>query len=395
MGRKRFQLRGRKARYLVVAGALLLLIGILAAVKAAQIGTLIEMGEQMEAAGPPPEAVAEAQVQTQTWERTIEAVGTVASVRSVEIRNEVPGVVEAIHFDSGQRVEKDAPLVALDAARERSQIAAARARLENARSTYSRSRRLVEQGAFARAQLEEAQAAYEIARGELAALEASLAQKIVRAPFAGRLGIRAISVGQFLEPGTRIATLDAVGEAFVDFSLPQERVAEARPGMAVRVHLRGGGKAPRAGEVVAVDPAVDPVTRALRLRAHVPDPDERLLPGMFVDVEAVLPEPIEVVAVPRTAIVYAPYGNSVFLIEEKAADAPGMRETPDGRKVWIARQQFVRTGAERGDFVQILEGLRPGQRVVSAGAFKLRNLSPIVVGTSQPEPSLAPRLENH
>lgn len=392
MASKRSTRRSKLRRYLAVLAALLVVVGILAAIKWAQIASLISMGEEMEAMGPQPEVVGAATAVAQQWQRSLEAVGTVASVQSVEIRNEVAGVVEELLFDSGDRVQADQALVRLDADRERSQLEAARARLQNARSNYQRSRRLLEQGAFARAQFEEAQAAFEVARGELEALEAGLDQKIVRAPFEGRLGIREISPGQFLEPGTRIAVLDAVGEVFVDFSLPQEEAAFLHEGMEVRIGVRGGREF--TGQVVAVNPTVDPVTRNLRARAHVEDPEQVLLPGMFVDVQAILPQPIEVVAVPRTAVAFAPYGNSVFLIEPKAEDAPGMRRTPDGSEVMIARQQFVRVGVSRGDWVQILEGLQPGARVVSAGVFKLRNLSPIVIGEGQPTPELDPQLEN-
>jgi len=393
VGRKRFKLRGKTGRYLAVAAGLLLVVGALAAIKFAQIDSLMEYGAQAEAMGPQPEAVSTMQAVEQTWERTLRAVGTIASVESVQIRAEVPGVVEEILFDSGRKVEAGAPLVRLDADVESSQLAAARARLESTRSDFQRSRRLLEQGAFARAQFEDAKAAYEVARGELQALEAQLGKKVIRAPFAGRLGIRTISIGQLLEAGAPIAVLDAVGEAFVDFTLPQEEVGQVGVGNPVRVRLRGN-EGERTGTIVAIAPTVDPITRSLELRAHLTDPGEELRPGMFVDVEVVMPEKRTVVAISQTALVHAPYGDSVFVVEPKPPDAPGMRQTPDGREVKIARQQFVRVGASRGDFVEVVQGLEVGQEVVTAGAFKLRNLSPVVIGEDQPAPSLNPRPEN-
>ena len=389
----RFKLRGKVGRYLLVALGVLVLVGALVAIKFAQISSLMAFGEEAEAMGPPPESVSTAVSKEQPWERTLQAVGTIASVESVTIRNEVPGVVEEIHFDSGDKVEADAPLLRLDAKIESSQLAAARARLSAARSDFQRSRQLLERGAFARAQFEEAQAAYEVARGELQALEAQVGQKIVRAPFAGRLGIRTISLGQFLEPGTPITVLDAVGEAFVDFALPQQDLRQVAVGNPIRVTMREGGET-REGRVAAISPTVNPITRSLELRAHLADPSEQLRPGMFVDVEVVLPAQRSVVAIPQTAVVHAPYGDSVFVVEEKEPGSPGMSQTPDGREVKIARQQFVRLGASRGDFVEVVEGLAGGQEVVTAGAFKLRNLAPVVISEEQPAPKLNPRPEN-
>lgn len=385
--------RRRLGRYLLVALGLLLVVGLLAGIKSAQIATLIGFGKKAEAAGPPPESVASGVAQQMSWESTINAVGTVASVRSVEIRNELPGVVARILFDSGQMAKKDQLLVELDASQERSQLHAAKARQKNASQTLRRSTQLVEEGAFARAQLDNDTANFQIAQGDVAALEALVEKKLIRAPFAGRLGIRQITKGQYLETGTRITVLDALGESFVDFPLPQEDLANVRDGMAVRINLREGGTMD--GTISALAPTVDPGTRNAALRAHVPDPENKLRPGMFVDVSVVRPERLDVVAVPATAIVHASYGDSVFVLEEKKPGSPGMSQTPDGKKVRIARQQFVRVGGTRGDFVQIQQGLQTGQEIVVAGAFKLRNGSPVVVDNSVvPEAQLAPRPEN-
>jgi membrane fusion protein (multidrug efflux system) len=180
-----------------------------------------------------------------------------------------------------------------------------------------RARTLLEKQAAAPAQLQEAEAAYRVAGGQVSALEAQLAQKIVSAPFAGRLGIRAVTLGQYLQVGTGITELDAIGEVFVDFTLPQEELTVVSVGMPVRVALREGRAGTIDGRIVAIDPTVDAATRSLGLRAQIVDPDERLRPGMFVDVAVVLPQQQEVVAVPATAIVHAAYGDSVFVLEEK------------------------------------------------------------------------------
>lgn len=395
MGRRRFRPGTKAFRYGLAALGLLLVIGALAGLKFLQISRLIGFGKQAEAAGPPPEAVSSAVAQRQAWERTISAVGTVASVENVVIRNEVAGVVKRIAFESGDMVEEGALLVELDTEIERAQLAAAKARRELARTNMQRARTLLEKQAAAPAQLQDAEAAYRVAGGQVSALEAQLAQKIVSAPFAGRLGIRAVTLGQYLQVGTGITELDAIGEVFVDFTLPQEELAVVSVGMPVRVALREGRAGTSDGRIVAIDPTVDAATRSLGLRAQIVDPEERLRPGMFVDVAVVLPQQQEVVAVPATAIVHAAYGDSVFVLEEKKPGTPGMNETPDGRPVQIARQQFVRVGQARGDFVQIEKGLQEGQPVVTAGGFKLRNLAPVVVDNSKVlQPSLNPHPEN-
>lgn len=386
---------GKVGRFAAVAAGLLLVIGALFAVKFAQISRLIAFGEQAEAAGPPPEAVASAIATAQRWEVTIPAVGTIASYRSVEIRSEVSGIVRRIHFDSGDLVKKGDELIELDASTERSELASARARRDLARANAARARQLVQQNALARADLDSAEAELRATAGQVAAIEAQIAKKVMRAPFAGRLGIRAVNLGQFVDPGTVVTVLDALGEAFVDFPVPQEELPRIEVGMPVLVALEEGEQSPLDGTIVAVAPTVDEVTRNAELRAHVPDEEERLRAGMFASVSVVLPLTRDVVAVPATAIVHASYGDSVFVIEDRKPDAPGMARTPDGRPVRIARQQFVRIGPARGDFVAIEAGLEPGVEVVVAGAFKLRNGAPVVIDNSkQPRPSLDPRPEN-
>jgi membrane fusion protein (multidrug efflux system) len=379
----------------VVALGCLLLIGGLAGTKFLQISRLIAFGKQMEAAGPPPESVSAAVAEIQTWETTLNAVGTVARARSVEIRNEVPGVVQRIAFNSGTSVDAGALLVELDASVERSQLVAARARRIHARATLQRSVTLLRGGAISQAELDVAEAAAKVAEGEVASLNARIDQKVITAPFAGRLGIREVHLGQFLPPGSKITVLDSLGEVFVDFALPQEERARVDLGMPVRVSFRASPKSQLTAELVAVEPTVDARTRNLELRARLVDEEGRLHPGMFVDVEVVMPQRQDVVTVPATAIVHASYGNSVFVVEDKKPGSPGMDRTPDGKVVRIAHQTFVRVGAARGDFVQIVQGLKPGAEVVTAGAFKLRNLSPVVVEKAPaPKPELNPRPEN-
>ena len=386
--------QGRWKRYLLVAAGLLVVVAILVGIKGAQIGSLMAMGKQMQAGGPPPEAVGSAVAKSENWETTVAAVGSISSLRNVSVSNEVPGTVSKIRFESGQIAREGQVLVELDAGVERAQLASADARRELAGRTAQRSKILADGNVISRSQLDEVDAQLKTATTDTAALRAQVDRKVIRAPFRGRLGIRAVNVGQYLTPGTTVTTLDAMGGTFADFTLPQEELATVKVGMPVRVTIEGV-KTPLQGTISAVDPTIDPTTRNVKLRAAIPDLAENTRPGMFVNVQVITPEQRAVVAVPATAIVHASFGDSLFVIEDKKPGSPGMDKTPDGKPVKIARQQFVRVGAARGDFVAITKGVTGGQLVVSAGAFKLRNNSPVVVdNTVQTKPQLAPKPEN-
>jgi membrane fusion protein (multidrug efflux system) len=386
--------RGRLKTYLLVAAGLLVVVGLLVGIKGAQIGKLMAMGKQMQASGPPPEAVGSAVARAETWETTVSAVGSISGLRSVTVSNEIPGTVSKIRFESGQIAREGQVLVELDSGVERAQMASADARRDLAERNVERSKKLAVGGAISPSQLDEAEAQVKSATTDASALRAQVERKVVRAPFRGRLGIRAVNVGQYLTPGTMVTTLDSMGGTFVDFSLPQEQLATVKVGLSVRVTMEGT-KEQQMGTITAIEPTIDPTTRNVRIRAAIPEPANKPRPGMFVNVDVVQPTEQAVVAVPATAIVHASYGDSVFVIEDKKAGSPGADKTPDGRAVKTARQQFVRTGAARGDFVAITKGVTAGQPVVSAGAFKLRNNSPVLVDNSvQAQPQLAPNPPN-
>lgn len=387
--------RGRHRRtYLVIALGLVVIVGALALVKYAQIATLIGFGKKAKQMGPPPESVSTMRSAQTRWESTLSAVGTVASVDSVAVSTDMPGIVKKILFESGQKAKAGQVLVELDVATEQAQLEAAKARQELAKINYGRTEELVNKGALARQELDTITSQLNTANADVAAIEAQIDRKTVRAPFAGQLGIRNVTVGQFLSAGTPVTTIDAGESAYVDFTLPQAQMGHVRVGMPVRVELQGvEGLDP--GKIIAIDPTVEGATRNMKLRAQLPDPESRLSPGMFGEVTIVLPEQPQVVVVPATAIVHAPYGDSVFVVEPKAPGSPGMDVTPAGKPVKIVRQRFVRLGSQRGDFVAITEGLEPGLEVVTAGAFKLRNGAPVVVdNTVQAQPSMTPKVEN-
>jgi membrane fusion protein, multidrug efflux system len=384
-------------RFLIAAGICLLVVGVLAGTKFAQISALIRSGHAAQAAGPPPEAVGTDVAKGGVWESVFEAVGSVAAARGVTVSNDSPGVVRAIRFESGAKVRAGQVLVELDAAVERAQLASLKARLGLAATTAGRTRHLAEKGAFTKVQLDTDEAQLKTVTADVAALEAQIERKIVRAPFAGKLGIRSINLGQYLNPGTPITSLESTEAVVVDFTIPQQELARVPVGAATRIVLPGT-QPPQTleGKIVAAEPNADPATRAVKLRASVKDEKDQLRPGMFVNVSVLLPEQVKVVFVPATAVLSAPYGDSVYLIETRKDDKGGAVSGPDGKPARVARQQFVRVGQARGDFVAIVAGVTAGQEVVTQGAFKLRNGAPVVVNNRvKLSPSQTPRPENH
>jgi membrane fusion protein (multidrug efflux system) len=374
-------------RYLIVIVGLVVLIGGLVAIKGAQIGMLIGMGEAAKKAGPPPEVVGTTVAQKQTWENTLTAVATVVTAKGVALSNDAPGIVSRIHFESGDLVKQGEILVELDTSVERAQLASLKARRDLADISQKRSRALAASGAAAQSQVDADESAFKSLSADAGALSAQIARKVIRAPFTGKLGIRTVNLGQYLPPGTTVTTLEAEKSIFVDFALPQEDLPKLRSGMTVRALLAGSATPLAEGVISAIDPAVDPLSRTIKVRASLPGVDEKLRPGMFLRVAVVLPGNNEVVAVPQTAIVHASYGDSVFVGEDK----PG----PDGKARKVAQQQFVKLGTTRGDFVSVVDGLKADQEVVTAGAFKLRNGIPLKVNNQgAPVPSLEPHPEN-
>jgi membrane fusion protein (multidrug efflux system) len=388
-------------RYLYVIVGLLLVVGALVFIKFSQISSLIAFGKNAQKAGAPPESVGTTVAQEQAWEGTISSVGSVASVNGVSLSTDASGLVTRIRFESGAVVREGQVLVELDTTVERAQLASAGARRELAQTNVGRTRALAAKGSISQAQLDADESAFKTATIDVDTIKAQIAKKTIRAPFTGRLGIRAVNLGQYLNPGTAITVLEAIDAVYVDFTLPQQRLADAPVGLPVRIEVQGAAGPPLDGTIAAVDPTIDQTTRTIKLRATVPNKEEKLHPGMFVKVQVLLPKRATFVVVPSPALVHAPYGDSVFIVENKAPDAGGIAQTPDGQTVKAARQQFVRAGEARGDFVTLLDGVNAGQEVVTAGAFKLRNGSPVIINNSPigdagaPQPQLNPHPENH
>jgi membrane fusion protein (multidrug efflux system) len=368
----------------VFIGLLLVLpiIGAIGGIKFLQIRTLMAGGM---GGGEPPVAVSLGEVRAEKWEDRLPAVGSVAPVQGVTIATEAEGVVREITFTPGKKVEAGEILVRLDTEVEQAQLRAAEAAVELARTSFKRTQDLFISATLSQAELDTAKANVQQAEAQADNIRALIARKTVVAPFAGRLGIRRINVGQFLNKGEEVVSLQSLDPVFVEFSLPQRRLGAVGEKLLVRVTSDAFADRVFEGRITAVNPDVDPVTRNFRLQATVPNRDELLRPGMFVSLDVVLPEQLEVLAIPTTAVVYAPYGNSVFAAVE---GEPG----PDGRKPLVAEQRTVRLGQQRGDFVVVLAGLAAGERIVTNGAFKLRQGSPLLpsdVGVTAPQ--LAPQ----
>ncbi|HET9953064.1 MAG TPA: efflux RND transporter periplasmic adaptor subunit [Polyangiaceae bacterium] len=372
-------------RYALIILGLIVMLAALGGIKATQISSLIAAGKAMQEAGPPPESVSVATAEQRVWETTLHAIGSVVSVKGVALSNDAPGVVSRIAFDSGAEVKKGQILVELDSKVERAQLSSLRARRWLAERSRERTKSLVQTGSLAQAELDTAESTLNGLNADVAALEAQIERKIVRAPFAGKLGIRAINLGQYLAPGTTLTVLESNQPTSVDFTLPQKEIDRVRPGLPIRVFAESNPTPIAEGTLETVEPALEAVTRSLKLRARVPHDEGKLRPGMFVNIQVVLPEQNTRVIVPQTAVIHAAYGDSIFSVEP---------DPKDGKRM-LARQHFVRLGEERGDFVAILEGLNAGQRVVSSGAFKLRNGARVVLSDqAQTKPELDPRPQN-
>lgn len=360
--------------------ALFALIGLLGGIKAVQIRDLISAASTMV---PPPAAVATHKVEKQTWEVVIDAVASLEAVQGVVISADIPGRITEIYFTPGTRVEKGAPLIQQDITSETAQLRAAEANVELARLNVERVRELYTKRASSKADLDTAEARIKEAQAQADTIRTTIAKKTVKAPFSGQLGIRLVNVGQDLASGTPIVSLQAVDSMFLNFSLPQQSLAAIEPGLPVRMKTDAVPDREFVGVITAIDPEVDPATRNVRVQATVENPDQKLLPGMFGSVKVVLPAREPVVAVPITAVAYATYGDSVFVVEEETKES--------GEKHLVARQQFVQLGRTMGDFVAITKGVEEDQTVVVSGVFKLQNGAPVAVNNEiKPTFSLTP-----
>ncbi|WP_242343004.1 efflux RND transporter periplasmic adaptor subunit [Anaeromyxobacter terrae] len=374
-------MKSKRTQWILVIVGLVVVVGVLVGVKAGQIVTMVRASESF---APPPEAVTSAKVEAAQWEGTRAAIGSLVAMRGVILGAELPGTIREISFESGSAVKRGQVLVKLDTSAEEAQLAAAVADASLARVSLKRAEQLRHGEANAQADLDAAEARAKQTDATVANLRATIAKKTIRAPFDGRIAIRQVELGQVVSPGTPIASLQSVSPIYADFWLPQQALAELKPGERARIQVDAFHGAAWDGEITTINPEVDPATRNVRVRATFENRDGRLRPGMFANVQVLSSEKRPVLVIPATAVIFAPYGDSVFAIEEKK-DAAGKTTT-------VARQKFVRTGERRGDVVAVASGLKAGEAVVSSGAFKLRNGASVAVNNSlAPDAQLAPK----
>ncbi len=360
--------------YLVVFTGLIVVVGGLAGLKITQFSLMGQASPQM-----PPETVTAATVKQETWEPTLDTVGSLAAYQGVVVTTEASGIVSQVTFEAGSKVQAGDLLLKLDTSVLEAQLDASQSRAALAKINADRARELLARNSISQADVDTSEAQLKQALADTSYTRALIAQKQVRAPFSGRLGIRQINIGQYIDRGNPIVSLQSLDPIYVNFNLPQQQLAQLSIGLKVRITIDAMPGRKFEGTITAVNPEVDSATRNVRVQATFSNTDEKLRPGMFVGVSVVLPQSEEVIIAPVTSILYAPYSDSVFVITE-------------GKTL---RQQFVRLGRIQGDYVVVLKGLKPGEQVVSSGVFKLRNgMSVTIDNTLSPVFSTNPKPVN-
>jgi membrane fusion protein (multidrug efflux system) len=350
----------------------------LAAIKALQIHDMIAFGKTFV---PPPETISSAVAHDESWQDSLTAVGSINAAQGVTVSPEIAGTVTEIDFESGASVSKGDLLVKLDTSSEEAQLSAVEAQVDLAKLNTDRTRKLLADKTVSQSELDSAEASLKQLEANADEIRATIDKKTIRAPFAGRLGIRLVNLGEQLDVGKGIVSLQSLTPVFADFSLPQQDLAQLKTALPVQVTSDAYPGEKFDGTLTAINPDLDATTRSVTLRATFENTTQLLRPGMFVRVAVVLPQAQPVLAIPDTAILSAPFGDSVFLIEPSTNSGGGL----------FVRQQFVRTGQSHGDFVSVLSGLKAGDVIVSAGLFKLRNGAPVKVNNEiVPKPSLTP-----
>ncbi len=337
------------------------------------------------------------------WILSLNAVGTVRAIDGVDVTTEAPGVVETINFESGDRVEQGDVLIKLRDDVDQAQLRALQAAAAEAESGYERARKLYAEDNLSESERDLRRSQLVQAESEAKAQQERINQKTIRAPFAGELGIRQVNKGQYIQPGTPVVNLQSLAPIHVDFSLPEQRMSDVETGMKVRAELSAYPDKQFEGRITALEPGVNSETRNFSIQARFPNEEKELRPGMFADVNVQLPGSEDVVVIPRTAISFNPYGNSVYVIQEKTSgegegDASGSGENAqneDSEPTLIVKRRFVETGRTRGTLIAVTDGLKPGERVVSSGLLKLRNNAEVEINNEvTPPEDTAPQPDN-
>ena len=337
---------------------------------------------------PPPEAVTTIVAKQSKWPDTLSAIGTIAAVQGVTVSADLPGIVERIDFESGASVLAGDILVQLDTKQEQAQLAAVESDRDLARLNFERLKDLVEEGAISRAEYDRAAAEQKQTEAKVGEVRATIARKTIRAPFSGILGIRQVNLGQYLSAGNAVVPLQSLDPIYVNFSVPQQDAERTPVGRNVRITTADSTDLEFAGQVTAINSVVDEVTRNVQVQATLANPQNKLRPGMFVQTEVDLGMSHPIVPVPASAINYAPYGDSVFVVADL--------QDQNGQTYRGVRQQVVKLGPSRGDQISIVSGVKSGEEIVTSGVFKLRNGAAVLVNNKdQPSNNPAPKPEDN
>jgi membrane fusion protein (multidrug efflux system) len=349
-----------------------------------QIQTAIAMGSSF---APPPDAVTTVVAKSETWPSTLDVIGTTAAIQGVTVSADLPGSVAKINFESGQSVHAGDVLVELDTREERAQLAAAESDRDLAKINYERDQQLVKEGVVARMQSDNSFAQQKSTEAKVGEIKATIQRKTIRAPFSGILGIRQINLGQYLAAGAAIVSLQALNPIYVNFGVPQQESPLIKTDRILQLTSDDVPGVQFTGRVTAIDSVVNEATRNLQVQATLPNPSGRLRPGMFVQVQLGLGSSDNVIPLPASAINYAPYGDSVFVVTDL--------KDPKGKSYRGVRQQFVKVQGSRGDQVGVVSGVNPGDEIVSSGVFKLRNGAAVQVNNKvQPPDNPKPNPED-
>lgn len=363
---------------------LVVMLGLLSSLgfyKFRQISSAVQAASHFQ---PPPEAVTSITAHQEVWPATMGVIGTMEAVHGVTVSADLPGTVDKILFESGQYVHEGDTLVELDTRQERAQLAALEAQRDLARTNYARMKQLLDAGVISRADFDAAVAQQKQTEANVAETKAIIERKTIHAPFSGILGIRKVNLGQYLAAGNAIVPLQSLDPIYVDFGVPQQDAAQVRRGGVLHVTSDELGGKQFPGRVTALDSIVDETTRNVQVQATLSNPGGKLKPGMFVQVQLGFGQSRTVISLPASAISYAPYGDSVFVITDL--------KDPKGNSYRGVRQQFVKVDGSRGDQVAVVSGLKPGDEVVTSGVFKLRNGAAVKINNQvQPENNPAPK----
>jgi len=333
---------------------------------------------------PPPEAVTTVVTKQEKWPGSLNVIGTVAAVQGVTVSADLPGTVARIAFESGKAVNAGDVLVELDTRQERAQLTAVEAQRDLARINFNRTQELVKAGVVAQNEFDNMRAQKDATEAQVGEIQATIARKTIRAPFSGILGIRQVNLGQYLSAGEAIVSLQSLNPIYVNFGVPQQAAGDARVSRIVRVTTNDEAPTQFMGRITALDSIVNEATRNVQVQATLANPAGKLHPGMYVQVGIITGSDSSVIALPASAINYAPYGDSVYVVTDL--------KDPSGKIYRGVRQQFVKLGGSRGDQVGVLSGVNPGDEVVSSGVFKLRNGAAVQVNNKvQPDNNPAPK----